>query len=283
LAFFSNQNFSTRTEKIKRALAAAIEVLMSRERSFCLRGRIAKSQSTKEKARFYLPSHFQSSRHSASLAMSWPHSSRCRANAIVAGASNPEESQSRQNQEGYDANLEHESLERPHHELHKGRELPEATEDMLQQDYHELLLKIERLKAAQEQEVAFYRNIISDTSNEMCRRMQELQHQLQQLSIDFNRFTHEYSRVSHEQNQHSQHKFSMCRLIETLLIVSKAVDAGHGLKADRLQESEKDEFEWTSDSEESSPRRAPRVQKKKARANLRSQTMAKYTTLERPT
>lgn len=197
------------------------------------------------------------------------------------GGSNATETPSRRSQQKYHADPESENLNRLHHELQKGRKIPEAMDDMRRQEHHDLLLKYDGMKetsTAQEKEIAFLRKHISETSsNNMSRRMDEVQNQLLQISISLDWFTSEHSKIMHENKERSQHKFSMRnnldRLTRALVIVTeenKALTEGPQKRADRPTESNKDEFESIVEPEEHVSSRASTIHRKKATSNLRS-------------
>lgn len=218
----------------------------------------------------YFASQSLLSRCSGSLAMRWPCSSKSRTSAMIMGGSISTESHSQQKR-------------REHRDLQNVSRTTEAME-LSQQDYHELLLKYEGLKnisTAQQQEIASYRRIISETtSDEMGRRMDEVQDQLREFSVSLDWFTSENSRMFHANSKRSQHKFSMRdnldRLSRTLLIVAeenKALKEGSRLMADSLTELDVEEFDSTAESEQQVRSGISTIHRKKAWSNLRSQEM----------
>lgn len=200
--------------------------------------------------------------------MRWPCTSKTRTNAMIMGGSNSTGPQSQQNRQKY-------------RELENVLKPPEAME-MSRDDYHELLLQYEGLKntsAAQQQEIASYRKIISETtSDELSHRMDEVQDQLREFSVSLDWFTNENSKMFHANYKRSQHKFSvrenLDRLSRTLLIVTeenKVLKEGHRLMADSLTELEKEESDPTAESEEQVRSGISTIHRKKASSNLRSQ------------
>lgn len=208
------------------------------------------------------------SRYPSSLAMRWPCTSKSRASAIIMGGSNSIERQSQQRR-------------KEHRELENAPKTPEAME-ISRHDYHELLLKYERLRnisTAQQQEIESYRRTISETmSNDMSRRMDEIQDQLREFSVSLDWFANENSKMFHANYKRSQHKFSMRdnldRLSRTLLIVTeenKALKEGPRLITDSLTKLDTEEFGSTSQSEEQVRSGISTIHRKKGRSNLRSQ------------
>lgn len=164
-----------------------------------------------------------------------------------------------------------------------GQNVPKTSETMelSRDDYDELLLQYESLdsiSAAQQQEIASYRRIISETrSDEMSHRMDEVQNQLREFSVSLDLFTNENSEMFHANYNRSQHKVSLHenldRLSRTLLIVTeenKALKEGHRLMADSLTELE-EESDPTAESGEQVRSGISTVHRKKASSNLRSQ------------
>lgn len=156
------------------------------------------------------------------------------------------------------------------------------TMELSRDDYDELLLQYESLdsiSAAQQQEIASYRRIISETrSDEMNHQMEEVQNQLREFSVSLDLFTNENSKVFHADYNRSQHKVSMRenldRLSRTLLIVTeenKALKEGHRLMADSLTELETEESAPTAESGEQVRSGISTIHRKKASSNLRSQ------------
>ncbi|KAK7698783.1 hypothetical protein SLS64_012265 [Diaporthe eres] len=198
------------------------------------------------------------------------------------GGSKATEKPSRRTQHNYHADPESDHPKGIHHEVQKGREIPEAVDDMWRQDYQDLLLKYDGMKetsAAQEQEIAFLRKHISEISSndEMNRRMDEVQDQLLQVSISIDWFTNEHYKIIDENNKRSQHKFSMRnnldRLSRTLLTVTEentALKERLRTREDTLTESKKDELESIVESEEQFRSGALTIHRKKATSNLRS-------------
>lgn len=213
--------------------------------------------------------------------MCWPRNAETGTSTTVMGGSRATERPSRRTQHNYHAEPESDHPKRLHHEVQKGREIPEAVDDMRRQDYQDLLLKCDGMKetsAAQEQEIAFLRKHISETSsNDMNRRMDEVQDQLLQISISIDWFTSEHDKIIDENNKRSQHKFSMRnnldRLSRALLTVTeenKALKEGLRTREDTLTESKKDELESMVESEEQFRSGASTIRRKKATSNLRS-------------
>lgn len=226
--------------------------------------------------------HFQLFRHGPKLNMCWPHSSNASANAARMRDAHQTGRRLQQSPPEYPSVPGNDDGNRREHGSQRWRDPPAATDCKLQQDYEELLLEFNRLKAkhtARGQEVAFYRNVVSESTwKEMCCRMQELQDQLGQFSAD-------YSRASHEHNQRSQNRASMRdsmdRLSEAVLILTRqneALQEGCRLKEGDVPRSERDGFLSTAEPEEDLLRRASRIPRKKARTDLRSQTGDKSAT-----
>lgn len=234
-----------------------------------------------------ISSHFRLSPYGGSLNMCWPRNAEIGTIATIMGGSKATEKPSRRIQHNYHADPESDHPKRIHHEVQKGREIPEAVDDMRRQDYQDLLLKYDGMKetsAAQEQEIAFLRKHISETSSndEMNRCMDEVQAQLLQISTSIDWFTSEHYKIIDENNKRSQHKFSMRnnldRLSRALLTVTeenKALKAGPRMDADKLAESENDEFESTAESEEQVRSGTSTLHRKKATSNLRSREVEK--------
>lgn len=219
--------------------------------------------------------------------MCWPRGTETKTSTTIMGGSNATERPSRRSQNNYHADPESDHLNRLHHELQKGRGIPEAMDDMRRKDYHDLLLKYDRLKdlsSAQEREITLLRKEISETSsNEMSQRMDEVQDQLRQISISLDWFTSEHSKIIHESNKRSEHKFSMrdnldrlTRALVTVTEENKALKAGPRVNPDRLVGSEKDESESTTESEEQVWRGTSTLHRKKATLNLRSPEVETY-------
>lgn len=213
--------------------------------------------------------------------MCWPRGTETKTSTTIMGGSNATERPSRRSQNNYHADPDSDHLNRLHHELQKGREIPEAMEDMRRKDYHDLLLKYDRMKeisSSQGQEITFLRKKISETSsNVMSRRMDEVQDQLLQISESLDWFTCEHSKTIHENNKRSEHKFSMrnnldrlTRALVTVTEENKALREGPRMNVDRPVESGKDEFESTVESEEQVRSGTSTLHRKKATSNLRS-------------
>lgn len=213
-----------------------------------------------------------------------------RTSAINMGGSNPTQRKPRQEQKTHHVYLETDHLKKLHHELQKGRELSEATDDLLRQEYHQLLLKFDSQKemsAAQKKEIEFYRQIISNTSPiEVNRRMDEMEERLRQFCDNLGWFTHEHSRIVRENNRRSQNKFSMrdtlgslARSLESATALSeenKALKRRLPLKPDMLWVSEEEEFGSTTDSEERVWGGTSTIHRKKGSSNLRSPRVEKH-------
>lgn len=217
--------------------------------------------------------------------MCWPHSTQGRTSALNMGGLRSTQKKSRLGQQAHHAYPEHDHLKRLHHEVQKGRELSEATDDILRQEYHKLLLKFdsqEEMSAAQKKEIEFYRQIISNTSPiEVNRRMDEMEERLRQLCDNLGWFTNEHSRIVRENIRRSQNKFSMrdtlsslARSLESATALSeenKSLKRRLALKPDTLMGSEEEEFGSTADSEERFWGGTSTIHRKKGSSNLRAQ------------
>lgn len=215
--------------------------------------------------------------------MCWPRGTETGTSTTIMGGSNAAERPSRRSQHNYHADPESDHLNRLHHELQKGRKIPEAMDDMRRQDYHNLLLKYDGMKetsTAQEKEIAFLRKHISEaSSNDMSHRMDEVQDQLLQISISLDWFTSEHSKVINEYNKRSQHKFSMrnnldrlSRALVTITEENKAFKEGPRSRA----EPKRDEFYSTAETEEQVWSGTSTLHRKKATSNLRSPEVDTY-------
>lgn len=220
--------------------------------------------------------------------MCWPDFSKSNTSSITMGGSKSTENQARRNGQGSRTDTRSQHLEKLQQELQDGRRVPEAMEDMLRQDYHDLLVQHDELQdivTTQDREIASYRNIILQTSsNEMGRRMDEVQDQLRQFSVDLDWFKNENLKIFHEINKRSQHKFSMRtnldRLTRTLLLVTEenqTLKRGSSLEEDGLAESESEDFDSTTGSGEKVLSETSTIHRKKARTNLRSQEPERHT------
>lgn len=204
------------------------------------------------------------------------------------GGTNSTDVTSQQKNEGYYANAENDNVEKIPRESQHGRELAGAADDTGQQAYHDLLLKFDGLEVisrAQENEIEFYRGIVSASSatSEMDRRLREVQDQLRQFSDDLVFLTRECSRVLHESSQRAQHKVSirndLDRLTRTLLIVledNKRLKEGHRLSSDKVTTSEKEEFQLDAEAEEKAVSETSKIHRKKARSNLRPPEVSRH-------
>lgn len=202
--------------------------------------------------------------------MRWPSASKTRTNAMIMGGSNSTGPQLQPKRK------EH----RDSQDVSKTSEIMRVSRD----DYHKLLMKYERLNtisAAQREEIASYRRIISETPlDEMSHRMDEIQDQLRELSVSLDSFTNENSEMFHANYNRSQHKVStresLDRLSRTLLIVTeenKALKEGHRLMADSLTDLETEASDPTAESGEQVRSGISTIHRKKASSNLRSQEM----------
>lgn len=222
-----------------------------------------------------IPSPFRLSHHRERLAMCWPRI-QSRTSAINMGGSSPTQRKPQQEQQAHHVYLENDHLKKLHHELQKGRELSEATDDLLRQEYHQLLLKFDSQKemsAAQKKEIEFYRQIISNTSpREVNRRMDEMEERLRQFCDNLDWFTNEHSRIVRENNRRSQNKFSMR---DTLSSLARSLESATALSEEnktlkrRLPEEE--ELGSTASSEERVWSGTSTIHRKKGSSNLRSQ------------
>lgn len=234
-------------------------------------------------------SQFRLSHHRERLAMCWPRI-QSRTSAINMGGSSPTQRKPRQEQQAHHVYLENDHLKKLHHELQKGRELSEATDDLLRQEYHQLLLKFDSQKemsAAQKKEIEFYRHIISNTSPiEVNRHMDEMEERLRQFCDNLGWFTNEHSRIVRENITRSQNKFSMrdtlgslARSLESATALSeenKNLKRRLPLKPEILMGSEKEELGSTADSEERVWGGTSTIHRKKGSSNLRSQDVIRH-------
>lgn len=204
------------------------------------------------------------------------------------GGLKPTKIQAWQKRQGCRADTGFDHLAKSQRKVEDGRKVPEAMDDMLRQDYHELLVQHDELQdivTTQDREIASYRQIVSETSsNEMSRRMDEVQDQLRQFSFDLDWFKTENSKIFREINKRSQHKFSMRtnldRLSRTLLLVTeenKALKESPALNAGGLTGPERTDFDSTTESEEQIIGGISDIHRKKATTNLRSQEMERHT------
>lgn len=242
---------------------------------------------SKTAAAGYISSQLRPPRYRGTLSMCWPLSSGHCIAGITMGGSNSAERQPRQYQQGHRADPEYDLLQIPHHQSQEGRELPRVSDDIWRKDYHELMLKCDELKrisAAQEREIASYRKSVTETaSDEIFRRLDEVQNQLRELSVNLDWFTRGSSMMFQENTKRSQHKFSMRdnldRLTRALVAVTeenKALKEGHRLTTDRPLESENEDFESMSESGEQVPSGASTIHRKEPTSDLRSQPAERH-------
>lgn len=222
--------------------------------------------------------HFQPSRPSTNLNMCWPNSSNTPTNAASMRVAHRTGRRLQQSHPGYPSGSVNGDGNRREQAAERWREPIAATDVTLRQVHDELLLEFDRLRAkytARGQELAFYRKIVSESTwKEMCCRVQELQDQLGQSSVDFSRISHEYTQLSQYISSLNDNtdRLSQAVLIFTRQHENDTLQKGRRLKEDSGPKSENDEFLPTADPEEAFLRRASRIQRKRARTDLRSQT-----------
>lgn len=214
--------------------------------------------------------------------MCWPRRPNTNKRAITTDGTNSTTMTPQENDEGRYANAGNDHVEKIPRESPQGRELVGAADDLARQAYHDLSLKFDGLKViskAQENEIKFYREIVSVSSatSEMDRRLHDVQDQLRQFSDDLVLLTRECSRVLHESSQREEHKISMRddleRITRTLLLVTeenKSLKEGRWLRSDKMTTSEKEESRPNSEVEEKASSTTSKIHRKKARTNLKS-------------